>query len=98
MSVIIGILHIVLLLVATRFAEIFEGFGAQLPFLTQAFLPGSIVYFIIPTATLLAYAARYFNFGPTRAIFLGLSIASALFLPVFIIAMYLPIIRLGAVV
>ena len=97
-SVVICLLHVWLFNVAYEFADVFAGFGAKLPLFTQLFLPGSFIYYLLPAAAIIALVAQYLQFRSARLAFLIVSVASGLFLPAFIIAMYLPIFQLGAAV
>ena len=88
----------VLILVAGKFQSVFDGFGAQLPLLTRAFLPGAPTYYIIAIVSLIAYLSRHYQWFPTRMPFILFGLCAMIEGPVFVIAMYLPIFQLGAVV
>lgn len=97
-SVVTWLLHLAFAWVALRLGKIFEEFGAELPALTQLFLPGSWIYYVFPILCVIAYVGRWLNVGPSRLLFLICFIGSTMLVPVFIIAMYLPIIKMGDVV
>ena len=92
------LIHFFLLRVALQFEEVFVGFGAKLPILTQAFMPGSILYYILPGMCLLTYAARWFIAASANNLFVAYGVVSGLMVPTFIVAMYLPIFQLGTLV
>ena len=97
-TVITCILHVWLLNVSKRFIEVFEGFGAELPMLTKLFLPGSVMYYLLPAAAIIALLGHPLGMRSAKTAFSLISISSGLFIPAFIIAMYLPIFQLGSVV
>jgi FtsH-binding integral membrane protein len=88
-----------------RFRELFAGFGAELPPLTQVALGGSWVWWVLAlaSASITTWIAR--TAQATRDTYRRMKIASVLFVLLcggmlffFVIALYQPIFRLGAVV
>ena len=97
-TVITCILHVWLLNVSKKFIDVFEGFGAELPMLTKLFLPGSFIYYLLPAAAVIALLGHLLGMRSAKTAFSLISISTGLFIPAFIIAMYLPIFQLGSVV
>ena len=97
-SVITALVHYGALRASASFAEVFSGFDADLPWLTQLFLQGSPVYYFVPGLCIVAYIGRWAGFRAARPLFIGCAITSILVIPTFIIAMYLPVFQLGAAV
>jgi type II secretory pathway component PulF len=91
-------LHIWLLYVAKEFTDVFKDFGAELPFYTTLFLPGSSIYYLLPLGAIIVLIGQHLRLFPTKLAFSVIGISTGLFTPAFIIAMYLPIFQLGAVV
>lgn len=99
---------IVLAVVTPGFADIFEAFGAELPWLTGVFVHHRLAFFLLPLIVplvwwLLARRPRASASRTTRpepalaALLLAIGLALAM-IPLTIFAMYLPIFRLGQVV
>lgn len=99
---------IVLTLVMPGFAEMFEAFGAELPWLTGVFVQHRLAFFLLPllvpaTWWLLARRPRTTATPHARsapalaALLLAIGLAVAMIL-LMIFAMYLPIFRLGQAV
>ena len=81
-----------------RYASLFEDFGSELPVLTQAFLPDSGLYFVFPLLCALGFAVRWAAPRFAAPVFITCGVGSALMVPMFFFAMYLPIFSMGAVV
>ena len=95
-SIVVAVLHYLMSGVAIQFADVFEGFGAELPLLTQFMLPGSVFYWFMPVLILLVFLAHHLGQIKRRvALILGsvLTVASMILCT---FGLYLPIIQLGA--
>lgn len=89
-------------LIVPQFEEVFRNFGAELPLLTRLFIEARYAFFGLPLLVLAAWAwtPRRTPPGNERgivALVLGIGIGVIL-LPLCLIAMYLPIFKLAAVV
>ena len=97
-TIITSVVHAVMMRVAYFFQDTYADYGAELPWLTQQFLPGSWTFYILPAICIAGYVARYLRPTPLRTVFVVCGAGTAAMVPVFIIAMYLPVIYLGSVV
>ena len=83
--------------VSLNFVEVFEGFGAELPILTQMLIHPAY-YWSIPILTgcvFLIHRAGLLTRSQTVFLSTGISLGS---IPLCIIGFYLPIFQLGSVV
>jgi len=90
--------HFALSRVAVHFEAIFEGFGNQLPLVSQLILPGSVFYWFAPACTILAAVAERSGRITKSHVGLiggGLTILDCI---VCIFGIYLPIFQLGTVI
>lgn len=93
-------------LVVPQFQDIFDGFGAQLPWLTTVFVKHRHAFFLLPLLPPLlwwglARTARKAPGARRNSAMIALLVALGLtfvMVPLAIIAMYLPIFRLGSVI
>lgn len=93
-------------LVVPQFQDIFDGFGAQLPWLTMVFVKHRHAFFLLPLLPLLlwwglARTARKASGAGRHAAMIALLVALGLtfvMVPLAIIAMYLPIFSLAGAV
>ena len=97
-GVIVGVLHYMMTRIAHQFESVFEGFGADLPVLTQFLLPGSLYYWIVPLAVVITLAGHQLGHVSRRVTLLMSSIATVTSMIVSTLGLYLPIFQLGAVV
>ncbi len=88
--------HIYLASLAPEFEKVFSGFDSELPFLSRMFLPGSLIYWVLPAFCVAAYVAYWFRPEKMMSVLLACGIGSVLMIPAFIVAMYLPVFQLGA--
>lgn len=93
-------------LIVPQFQDIFQGFGAELPWLTAVFVRHRHLFFLLPLLPPLLWWALARTTGAATdarrkwavlALLLALGLTFAM-VPVTIVAMYLPIFRLAAVV
>ena len=98
MAVVVGLLHYLLSNVAVQFGEVFEGFGAELPLLTQMLLPGSLYYWIIPIVIALCFALHHAGLLSKVQVLFVTSAGTVLSIVTCITGLYLPIFQLGAVI
>jgi type II secretory pathway component PulF len=91
--------------VLRQFAELYKGFGAELPTFSRVALAGAWSWWLLAlaSAAITAWIAR--TPEAPRSTYRRMKIASILFVPIaglmlafFVFALYLPIFRLGAVV
>lgn len=89
-------------LVVPQFEEVFRNFGAELPLLTRLFVEARYAFFGLPLIVLVAWALTPRRTPPGNergivALVVGIGMGMIL-LPLCLIAMYLPIFRLAAMV
>jgi type II secretory pathway component PulF len=89
-------------LVIPQFDQVFRNFGAELPLLTRLFVAGRYALFGLPVLVLAAWALTPRRTPPGNergivALVVGIGLGVIL-LPLCVIAMYLPIFQLAAVV
>ena len=96
-TLITAAVHYVMYRVSLEFLDVFEGFGAELPTLTQILIhPG--YYWSVPILTGCAFLAHQMGYlGKVQTVLFGsaLSLGS---IPLCIIGFYLPIFQMGSVV
>ena len=92
------IIHILIARFVPQFLGVFDRFGAELPLITQLFLPGSLVYWVLPLAGVAAYLIYWIRPKPGLNILAFCAVGSILMVPATIAAMYLPVYMLGAVI
>lgn len=104
-TVVLFVITIGYSIAAPQFREMFQSFGADLPGITYLIINNWPVIFILPILSAVVYlysrgkdelseeVKRQLNWVVTLILF-----SSALFIPVFIYAMYAPVFKLGAVV
>ena len=89
-------------LIVPKFKEVFDNFGAELPLLTRLFVDAGWVLWLLPLVILVAW--KSIRNDATRAnrhgkIVLLIAIGvGAVLIPLTLIAMYLPIFQMAAVV
>jgi type II secretory pathway component PulF len=84
--------------IASQFDQVFEGFAAELPFLTKLMLPGSIYFWLIPGIVILLAALNSLEVIQ-RSVVIALTAAlSITSIGLYVVGLYLPIFQLGAVV
>lgn len=89
-------------LVVPQFEDVLKNFGAEIPLLTRLFVEGRYVFFGLPLIVLVAWALTPRRTPPGNergivALVVGIGLGVIL-LPLCLIAMYLPIFQLAAVV
>jgi uncharacterized membrane protein YhdT len=89
-------------LVVPQFEDVFRNFGAELPLLTRLFVEARYAFFCLPLIVLAAWALTRRRTPPGNergivALVVGIGMGMIL-LPLCLIAMYLPIFRLAAMV
>jgi type II secretory pathway component PulF len=84
--------------VVPEFSEVFRAFGADLPLITRVFVHHAWVFWLIPAAVLLAWFAWPNPRHRALAAALIGTVGLLLMVPTTVLAMYLPIFRLGAAV
>lgn len=87
--------HITLILTSLGYAELFQGIGGPLPLLTQFFLPNFMLYFVLPTISVLALIYGFTRRRVSTSVYVVCAVISALMVPTFVYAMYLPVWQLG---
>ena len=92
-----AVLHYVMYTVSLQFADVFAGFEAELPVLTQLLIH-PVYYWLIPILSGVAFFVHRLGFITKKQTVLlgtGLTLGS---IPLCIIGFYLPIFQLGSVV
>ena len=74
-----------------QYSELFEGFGAELPFLTKAVLLGAWGFWILPFIAFVVIAFAPKAKSPTTTIVIFLFVVGILWVPVAIYGLYLPV-------
>jgi len=97
-TIVVGAIHYSLSRVATQFNDVFEGFGADLPWLTNIMLPDSLYYWLVPLSFGICYIVHHLGFLSRPAVLLVSSVGTILSISLCIVGLYLPIFQLGAVV
>ncbi|MEM1174850.1 MAG: hypothetical protein AAGI27_08545 [Pseudomonadota bacterium] len=105
MAILSAVLYGVMFIATPSFSRLYAGFGADLPSITALFLasgPWFLVLGILGFAPAVLFALNRHSDPGTRTVFVGASIASFL-LSIFVfaawvVATYLPIWKMGAVV
>lgn len=85
-------------LVVPRFREVFESFGAELPFLTRLFMDHHYVLWLLPVLVIATWF--FWPKVPHRSLaacLLGIG-SLVLIVPVLVVAMYLPIFQLSTAI
>jgi len=84
-------------MIAQSFEKLFQGFGEELPWLTQIFV-GSPIYYALIILGLASYASRLLRMGVSKIlVVICLVICFFVMPPLMITAMYLPIFMFGSV-
>ena len=88
---------LILSIAAPRFGEVFASFGAALPWLSRMVVNGYLAAWLLP---ILVVAVWLYWPNPKQRGFVvvAISLVSMMLVPFYIIALYLPIFRLGTVV
>ena len=97
-GLVIAMLHYGMSLTAEQLADAFADADAALPLLTQALLPGSAYYWLLPVtivAVLIAHHTNRLSRRVTTCACAGITIASML---LYVVGLYLPVVRLGTLV
>ena len=92
------VVHMGLRSLSYGYQRLFEGFGADLPTLTAALLPGSVIYFVLPAICIFSMTGRLWRWYAPRTVFIAAAVISLLMIPFFFFAMYQPIAALGSAV
>ncbi|MEM8501401.1 MAG: hypothetical protein AAF542_25555 [Pseudomonadota bacterium] len=98
MSLMVGVLHYFIARAVNNFAEVFDEFGAQLPWITNLLVEGSLYYWIVPVTVGLYFLAHHFGYFSRSVTYLISSLTTIASIIVCVFALYLPIFQLGAVV
>jgi type II secretory pathway component PulF len=85
-------------IIVPQFNEVFRNFGAELPFFTKLLVRGYPALWLLPIAVLAAWFRwPRREFRAVAACLIG-ALSAALFVPVMIVAVYLPIFKLAATI
>jgi type II secretory pathway component PulF len=97
-TLIIAVLHALLSRVALQFNEVFDGFGAELPWLTKLMLSGSIYYWLMPMLFGLCFVVHHLGYINRAMVLFITSVGTIASMGLSVVGLYLPIFQLGAVV
>lgn len=84
--------------VASQFEDVFDGFGAELPWLTNLMLPDAPYYWLAPIIIVLLHIAHHSGYLSRPMVLLASSVGTVASIVLCLIGLYLPIFQLGAVV
>ena len=98
MTIVIGVLHYFISIQVHKFADVFDGFGAELPWITSFVVYSPAYYWGIPILAALFFAAHHMGIISRVTVILTTSLITVASIIFTIFALYLPIFQLGAVV
>ena len=100
--IVVSAVHWILSRLAVQFRGLFAGFAsgpdAQLPALTRLMLSDSIVFWPVPGFALLLIVLNRAAIVPKSVVIIATVLTTLASIAVFGIAMYLPVLHLGAIV
>lgn len=97
-TLIVSALHYVLSITANRLAQMFEGNGAELPWLTQFLIKDSVFYWIVPALIIAGFVAHHLGYLSRGSILLMSSVGTIFSIVISVIGLYLPLFQLGGLV
>ena len=98
MTIVIGILHYFISIQANKFADVFDEFGTELPWITSFIVYNPVYYWGIPILAALFFIAHHMRIISRATVILATSLITLASIIFTIIAVYLPIFKLGTVV
>ena len=97
-TLIIAVLHALLSSVALQFQDVYDSFGAELPWLTRMMLSGSLYYWLVPVVLGSCYCLHHLGYLSRAMVLLITSVGTISSMFLCIAGLYLPVFQLGAVV